>query len=67
MTVKQLIIGTLLGASAIGLMLHRLPKQAVKGIKLVEKQAAKQQSRAHRPPRKQTTETRLSLNKIFFS
>ena len=48
-------------------MLHRLPKQAVKGIKLVEKQAAKQQSRAHRPPRKQTTETRLSLNKIFFS
>ena len=33
MTVKQLLIGALLGATAVGAMLHRLPKSSLKFTK----------------------------------
>jgi hypothetical protein len=40
MTVKQLMIGSLLGAGAIGLMIHRLPRQNSKDQKAADKQAS---------------------------
>jgi hypothetical protein len=45
MTVKQILIGSLLGASAIGLMLHRLPKFSAAGFKAATKSEIKSASR----------------------
>jgi hypothetical protein len=41
MTVKQLLIGTLVGMTAVGAMLHRLPRQAVKNTRSDIKPTAK--------------------------
>jgi hypothetical protein len=41
MTVKQILIGGLLSASAIGLMVHRLPKLSSSGLKAAGKSEIK--------------------------
>ena len=69
MTIKQLLIGTLLGATAFSSMLHRLPKQPVHSakqeVKVAVKATVKRTPHLSRAHRKHTTETRLSLNKVF--
>jgi hypothetical protein len=67
MTIKQLIVGTLLGACAFSSMLHRLPKTpGPLALKPVARHAVKSASRVtHRPLRKHIVEARLSLNKVF--
>ena len=65
-TVKQIIVGSLLGASAIAVLLHRLPKADVSvALKPVLKQEPPgTPSHVHNHPRKQAPEERLSWNKL---
>jgi hypothetical protein len=79
MTIKQLLMGTLVGVSAVSSMVQRwpkspepqaiaaaLPKAPVKHIAKAHKHHAKSDSRlTHRNSRKKQPEVRLSLNKVF--
>jgi hypothetical protein len=65
MTIKQVLIGTILGATAFVSLLHRLPKQPVPHSKITAKQAAKAGHVARRPSKKPVTLARLSLSKTY--
>jgi hypothetical protein len=67
MTIKQIIVGTLLSATAFGTMLERLPNASEPAeIKPVARHSTRAATRvAHRPHHKHSVEARLSLNKIF--
>ena len=66
MTVKQLIVGALLGASAVALMLHRMPKsEANPAMKLALKQPEKASHINRETRRKRSTEERVSPSKVF--
>jgi len=66
MTIKQLIVGTLLGATAVAVVLHRLPKPLSTLAKLPAKQELKPASAAGRHAhRKHATDERLSSSKVF--
>jgi hypothetical protein len=67
MTIKQLCIGSAIGATALGIMLHRcLPKHTEPLLKAEVKPAEKAPSRVShaRLPRNENDE-RLSMNKLF--
>ena len=78
MTIKQMILGTALGAVAVGILLHRLPKEmgpskaqakvattTKAGVHKVEHRVA--YSRTHRKPgrRKGDAETQLSSRRLY--
>jgi hypothetical protein len=72
MTIKQVLIGTLVGAGAVASLLHRIPKSPMAASKPPVKHVAhmrhttKIDSRlSQRPHPIQTSEARLSLNKTF--
>jgi hypothetical protein len=67
MTIKQLLVGSAIGAVTVGIMLHRcLPKQSVPVLKVDIKPVQKISHReGHaRLPRNENDE-RLSMNKLF--
>ena len=66
MTIKQLIVGTLVGVVAAGVMLHRLPKATTLAAKPQEKSAVKSSTRANRnSPHKHVSDDRLSSRKLY--
>jgi hypothetical protein len=64
MTIKQLIIGGVIGASALGAMIHRIPKPDTQAIKLASKSSIKNAKLA-KATRKRASAERLTITKVF--
>jgi len=65
MTVKQLIVGSLLGASALAAFFHRMPKTSPSlALKPLAKQGEGNLGLGRRSHRKQASEDRFTFNKL---
>jgi hypothetical protein len=64
MTIKQIIVGTVLGATALGTMVHRIPKPAPQAVKISAKAPVKNTKLA-KAQKKHAAAERLSLTKVF--
>jgi len=72
MTVKQLIVGSILGVTAVATLVHRLPKHSLQDLKTPAKQTAQAKHKAKRdarlsrtPLHKQVPDSRMTLSKTF--
>ncbi len=62
-TIKQVLIGALLGSSVVGIMVHRMRKdpQVIKQLALANTQSRLHKSRKH----SKGSDTQLSSNKVY--
>ena len=65
MTIKQLCIGSAIGATALGIMLHRLPKHSEPMLKAEVRPAEKATPREGHVQLPRNEDERLSMNKMF--